>query len=245
MDLTEIISDAIAYPINNIKALILYILIGFIIGIVAYFTGLSQLTGGSLNFQAGFIVGILGLIIIIGLSLLLEGYSLDIIKTGINRQMDAPEIEFDRQVINGVKYLIVSIVYMIIPIVLLILGSVFNSTIFALLGLILMVVFAFALTIAICRLAKTEELGYALDFIGVYDDIQEIGIFKIIITLIVAIIVGVVIVFAFSFILGMLLAFIGSNDLLTIIVTIFSTILDACLLFYMNRVMGLLYSHKA
>ena len=244
MELSEIIKDAITYPTSNIKALLLYLVLGLLVGVVEVLTGITGIAKGAVNFEAGVVLGIMGLIVIICLFLLMFGFSLDVIKFGIDRSSDAPEIDLARQMSNGLKYIILSIVYMIIPLVIiLVLGKIFQNWIVILLGVIVAVIFAFALTMAICRLSKTEDLLDALNVERSIADLKAIGVGKVIITLVVATIVGMVIVMILSFILAILLNF--APDLTTAAVAIVSAILDAWLLFYENRVMGLLYSDIA
>lgn len=243
MNLSEIIKDAIVYPTNNIKALVIYLVLGFLVGLVAALTGLGGFLTGSFNFAAGIVVGIIGIIVIICLLLLMLGFSLDIVKFGINEKYDAPEIELARQISNGVKYIIVSIVYLIIPIIVTVIMSMLNQTLGIVVGVILSIIFSFALSMAICRLAETDDLGHALDIPGAFKDLQEIGIGKVVITLIVSAIVGFVIVFILTFILSAIVGII-SADLIYTAVPIITPIFDAWLLFYSNRVMGLLYSNK-
>lgn len=245
MELGEIIKDAIKYPTSNIKALVLYIVLGFVIGIIEVLTGTAGLTSGTVKFQSGPILGAIGIILVLCISFLMFGFSTDVIKFSIERRPDAPEIDFARQVMNGIKYIIVCVVYMIVPIiVMVILAVIFQSWLATILGLIVAVIFAFVLAMGICRLAKTDSLGYALDVKGAIGDLQTIGIGKVIITLVVATIVGFVIIFALSYLLGIILA-IASQGLIGIVVAIFAAIFDAWLLFYENRVMGLLYSDIA
>lgn len=199
----------------------------------------------SLNFDSGIVLGIIGVIIVIAIALLMLGFSLDVIKFAIKRSADAPEINLARQISNGLKYIIISIVYMIIPIIIIVvLGAIFQHWIATILGLIVAIIFAFALTMAVCRLSKTDNLGSALDIGGVIADLKAIGIGKVIITIIAATIVGFIIVFILTIILTIILNF-APADLITPVVSIVAAILDAWLLFYENRVMGLLYSDIA
>lgn len=245
MDLSEMIQDGLAYPTHNIKALIIYLLLGFLVGIIAVFTGLGGILMGSRNLGAGVILGVIGFVIVILIYLLILGYSLDIIKYGINRSNDAPELDYARQITDGLKYIIVSIVYMIIPTVItLVLYMIFENWIAILIGVILLIVFSFLLTMAICRLAQTDNLGHALDFKGAINDLSEIGVAKVVLTIIVSAFVGIIIVMVLSFILGIILSAINSSNLTSIIVPIVSSILDAWLVFYINRITGLLYSTK-
>ncbi|RAP44977.1 MAG: hypothetical protein BZ135_07070 [Methanosphaera sp. rholeuAM6] len=246
MDISEIIKDALVYPTENIKALIIYLLLGLIVGIVSVFTGLGGIVAmSSQELRAGLVVGIIGIIVIIALYLLILGFSLDIIKYGIKRSSDAPEIDFVRQVSDGLKYIIVSVVYMIIPIIIAaILSMVIDQGIAILIGIILMIIVAFILTMAICRLAQTDSLGYALDFKGAIDDLTQIGVGKVVGTIIGSGIVGIVIVMLISFVLALILSIFNSSTLTSTVVPIVSSILDAWLVFYVNRATGLLYSTK-
>lgn len=247
MDLTEMIRDGLVYPTNNIKALIVYLILGLLVGIIGVFTGLggimmmsSKQLGGSI------VIGLIGVILILVLYFLILGYSLDIIKFGIKRSNDAPDLDFARQITDGIKYIIVSIVYMIIPtIILAVIFSIFRHWLAVLIGIILIVLFAFLLTMAVCRLAETDNLGYALDFKGAYNDLMEIGVGKVVLTIIVSALVGFAIIMIISFIVGIILGIINSTSLISIVIPILTSILDAWLVFYINRVTGLLYSTKS
>ena len=231
MDLNDLIMDSIVYPSKNVKALCIYMLLSLIIGIVAVATGLTNTSK-----MAGLdvIVAFVGVIVLLALIFLVEGYVLDIVKFGIERRNDAPEIDFVRQATNGVKIFIISFVYMIIPTIILVLSG--NNIVGIIISLILFIVFGLFLSIAQCRLAESEEIADALNFKGVYDDIMAIGLTKVVLTIIViAIITGCISAFV-SGIFGIL-----GNELLTAIVV---SIVDIYLLFFSNRAVGLLYSNR-
>ena len=231
MDLNDLIMDSIVYPSKNVKALCIYMLLSLIIGIVTVATGLTNTSK-----MAGLdvIVAFVGVIVLLALIFLVEGYVLDIVKFGIERRNDAPEIDFVRQATNGVKVFIISFVYMIIPTIILVLSG--NNIVGIIISLILFIVFGLFLSIAQCRLAESEEIADALNFKGVYDDIMAIGLTKVVLTIIViAIITGCISAFV-SGIFGIL-----GNELLTAIVV---SIVDIYLLFFSNRAVGLLYSNR-
>ena len=243
MGIGEIITDALAYPTKNIPALLIYMVFGVLIGAVMVATGLGGVMLGSYNLAATSIVAIVGIIIIIALSFFLTGYSLDIIKFAIDKRDDAPGVDFQRQLVNGIKYLLVCIVFFVVPIIVaLLLFFIFSTWLATVLGVILTILFMFAFAISTCRLANTEELGSALDYNGIMDDFNRIGLSKIVITIVVSVIVGIAIVMILSFIVGLILAAFRNPSLVAAIVPIVSTVLSAWLLFYSNRVMGLLYS---
>ena len=231
MDLNDLIMDSIVYPSKNVKALCIYMLLSLIIGIVTVATGLTNTSK-----MAGLdvIVAFVGVIVLLALIFLVEGYVLDIVKFGIERRNDAPEIDFVRQATNGVKVFIISFVYMIIPTIILVLSG--NNIVGIIISLILFIVFGLLLSMAQCRLAENEDIVDALNFKGVYDDIMAIGLTKVVLTIIViAIVTGCISAFV-SGIFGIL-----GNELLTAIV---ASIIDIYLLFFSNRAVGLLYSDR-
>ena len=61
MQLAEIIKDEITYPLSNIMALLIYIILGFIVGVVEVLTGTTRITTGSMIFEYGIILGIIGI----------------------------------------------------------------------------------------------------------------------------------------------------------------------------------------
>ena len=115
MEITEIIMDALVYPLNNVKSLILYVIIGAITGILGGASLLamtSQITGNNVVAAGGF--GFIGTLVMIIGALLISGYGLDIVKYGIERRDDGPGIDIVRQVLNAIKLIVVPFVYYII-----------------------------------------------------------------------------------------------------------------------------------
>ena len=235
MEIGEIIKDAAMYPINNVKALVIYAVLMIIATLALIFTGVgivgaseaSGVAAGGLG-----IMGILGIIIAIAILALISGYLLDVIKIAINREDGAPEIEPVRQIINGIKLLVLSIVYIIIPIVVMVILSAINDTLGLIIGIILLIIFCVLLLVAQCRFAKTESLGEALNFGEVINDIKEIGVVKV---LAIIIIVGVI---------GYILSLIGGGigQISEILGGIITAIIGIYLAFFQNRAYGLLYS---
>ena len=236
MEIGEIIGDAIRYPLNHTKSLLIYIVIMFVIALIAIFTGVGLVAGQETNqLLASGIIGIIGLILIIIIALLVDGYGLDIVKLGIEKSDAAPEIDIGRQVIAGLKYLIVGIVYIIIPFIVMLLLSAINDTLGLIVGVILFIIFGLALLMGQCRLANTGSLGEALNIPEAIKDLQAIGIFKV---LIVIIIVGII-ALILNFIAGI---FSGMGDIGSFISAILSAIVGAYTFFFGNRATGLLYS---
>ncbi len=236
MEIGEIISDAIRYPLNHTKSLLIYIVIMFVIALIAIFTGVGLVAGQETNqVLASGIIGIIGIILIVIIALLVDGYGLDIIKLGIDKSDAAPEIDIGRQVIAGLKYLIVSIVYFIIPIIVLMLLSAINETLGAIVGIILFIIFGLALIMGECRLANTGSLGEALNVPEAIKDLQAIGIFKVLIVIIIVCIIAAIL----NWIAGL---FGGMGDIGSFISAILSAIVGAYTFFFGHRATGLLYS---
>lgn len=237
MELTDILMDSLIYPSKNLKALAIYLLMAIIIGIVMVATGVSTVLASSSKSIVGLVVAFIGLIVVIALMLLIEGYSLDIIKIAINREEGSPKIDFNRQVSNGIKYLIVLFVYMLIPIIVtIVLSLIFQHWVVYIISIVLVIVFTFALYMAECRLAQTDNLGHALDVKGSIDDLMAIGIVKVALTVIAVVLISIAIIV----ILGAIVS-LARSDILTAIVV---SIAQVYLLFFSNRSMGLLYSEK-
>ena len=236
MGVGNIIGDALAYPFNNIKALVLYVVLAIIAGIIGGATLLSSAASFSSQGFAGFAfsgLSIVGIIIFILVLFLIEGYGLDIIKYGIERRADGPGIDIARQISNAVKLIIVSIVYYIIPaIIIFILGLFLRDWIMTIISIILVIVFALANFMAKCRLAKTDNLGDALAIGEAIGDISRVGLGKIIGTVLVIVIILVIVAFIIGFISN-------ANDTIgNILLGIFSVYF----VFFYNRAIGLLYS---
>ena len=236
MSVGDIISDALGYPFRNVKALVIYMILGIIAAIIGGTTVLtfatSMATKGFSSFALGG-VGVVGIIVFILLLFLIEGYGLDIVKFGIERRADGPGIDFGRQVSNAVKLLIVSIVYYVVPaVIIFILGLFLRDWIMTIISLILVILFALANFMAKCRLAKSDSLGEALAIGEAIGDISRVGLGKLLATVILVVIIAVIIV--------VLIGIIGSIS--DIVGDILFGIFLVYLVFFYNRAIGLIYS---
>ena len=236
MNIGEIFGDSLGYPFRNIKALVLYVVLGIIVGLLGGTTiltaALAMFSKGALSFTfAG--LGIVGLIVTIIVVLLIDGYALDIVKFGIERREDGPGIDIGRQVVNAIKLVIVDIVYYVVPIIIaIVLGLFLRNWIMIIISIILFFVFTFADLMAHCRLAKTDSLGDALAIGEAIGDISRVGFGKIIATVIVIFIILLIIAVIIAFITNM------NNTIGSILLGIFSVYF----VFFYNRAIGLLYS---
>ncbi len=235
MNIGEIISDSLSYPFQNMKALLVYAILGIIGGIVGGASLLSvagslSSTGFNSSVFAG--AGAVGFIVMIIVFLLIDGYGLDIIKFGIERRTEGPSVDFGRQVMNAIKLIVVGIVYYIIPaIIMLIAGLIFKNGILFIIGVIVFIVFALAQFMAKCRLAKSDSLGDALAIGEAFGDISRVGVGKLIGTVIVIAIV--------SGIISLIVTFLS---FIPIIGGIILGLASVYIVFFYNRAIGLLYS---
>ncbi len=187
MNIGEIISDALVYPLHNIKSLIIYVILGILIGVAIGGTvAIYSVGASSQNIFAILGSSILTIIVSLLLRFFISGYQLDITKYGIERRDDGPEIDFVRQFFNGFKLFIVSVVYLIIPLIIAaIVSLIFQNWLSILISVIVTIIFSFALIMGQCRLAKTDDLGYALSIGDAIGDISKVGFGKIIVFIIV------------------------------------------------------------
>lgn len=234
MELTEMITDSLYYPFNNIPSLVIYVVLGLIAAIVLVLTGVTALFTASANGGAGVLVAIIGIIITVLILLLIEGYVLDIVKYGIRRSNDAPSVDPVRQISNGIKLLVTQLVYFIIPVILsILLGIVFQHWLVVLISLVLFILFGLLASMATCRLAKTDDLGHALAIADAYDDLMTIGVMKVVLTIIAVAVI--------SFLITSILTAIG-NIISSDFAFILTSIAEVYILFFSNRAFGLLYS---
>ena len=236
MGVGDIIGDALAYPFSNIKALVLYVVLGIIAGIIGGASILSIAAAFSSQGLAGYAfsgLSIVGIIVFILVLFLIEGYGLDIIKYGIERRADSPGIDFGRQVSNAVKLIVVSVVYYVVPaIIIFVLGLFLRDWILLILSIIIIIVFALANFMAKCRLAKSDSLGEALAIGEAIGDISRVGFGKIIATVLVIVIILVIV----AFIIGLI------SNVNATIGNILLGIFSVYFVFFYNRAIGLLYA---
>ena len=234
MEIMEIMSDALVYPINNIKALAVYIVLGIIAGVCAAGTIAGFFAGVTLNniFAGG--IGAFGLLLTILIVLLIAGYELDIIKYGIERKPNAPNIDVARQIVNACKVVVVDVVYYIIPLIIsAIIGFVLGKGIIpTIIVMLISIIFSITAYMSKCRLAKTENLSDGLAIGEALRDISRVGIVKIVAVVALSTIIMVII-------LAIITAILNWN---TTIGGILMGVFFVYLAFFTNRAVGLLYS---
>ena len=211
MSLGEIISDAVKYPFSDITK---FIIVGILVLLAAIPNVVYPTPEGR-----GLIYLLLALIGFI-FSIVLSGYSMTVIKNGIEHSSEIPGIDPVANFIDGIKVIIIGIVYFIIPIIIAslfggltsIVGAGLNHAgaglgIGAIVSLIVFVIFSIFEIVALSRFADTDEMSAAFNFGAVIEDAKRIGFLNIILFTIVALIL----VFVVSFIVGILaiIPFIG------------------------------------
>lgn len=236
MTLGEIFSKSIRYPFSDISTLVF-------VGIFTLLVSLPQIVT-SFGIESGAVSALAAIISLI-FGIVLSGYAVSVIKKGIDDSEDFPEIDLRANLINGIKALIINIVYFIIPIIIALILAVITGSIgvglnnavaalgiFAVLVIILFIVFSILEMVAMARFADTGSLDEALKIGAVIDDIKRIGILNIIAFLIIAFIIVFVAIIVGSLI--NLIPYIG------IIIT--SVIVMAFVVLFYYKALGLLYA---
>ena len=114
MEITEIIKEAFIFPSQNLEKLAIYIVLTFVLGLLAIlgvFTIILGVNDGSFYFILTFILSFIGIVV----SLIITGYLVGVLKSGIDHDESAPGLDWKNDFITGLKMLVVTIVYFIIP----------------------------------------------------------------------------------------------------------------------------------
>ncbi|WP_407377754.1 DUF4013 domain-containing protein [Methanobrevibacter sp.] len=116
MEIADIIKDSFRFPANNIKAFAIYVAVYLAVGIMVVLA--TVLAVFAFNDSAYILIGsVIFAILAVLLVLILSGYEIDIIKTGINLEDEVPGIDWKNDLIRGIKSLIVAVVYFIVPMI--------------------------------------------------------------------------------------------------------------------------------
>ena len=201
MSLGEIFSDAIKYPFSNLTN---FAIVG-VIALLSGFVGIVNVPNVSGIFSA--ILWIIGLIF----TLVLSGYCIDVIKYGIENSSEFPDLDLKRNIINGIKTVIIGIVYFIIPFIIVLILAIVTGAIgvginnllvalgvTAIIAIIVFIIFAIFEMIALARFAESDDLGAALSVGEVVEDVKRIGIAKIIGFLIISFVILIITILIFS-----------------------------------------------
>lgn len=104
MDVIDIIKDTIYYPINDYKN---WLIIGIIFLLSSILTGYVIPENG--------VVGAIGSIINILISILIVGIGIAVMKATLRRSSEIPMMDIANNFIDGIKSIIISFIYFIIP----------------------------------------------------------------------------------------------------------------------------------
>ena len=109
MEIIEIIKDAFVYPTNDIGKLAIYIVFSIVIS--------GLLVGGILtaSSNAYTVIGVILFICAFILGLIISGYQISLVKSGISLDDNLPDFHWKENLITGIKNIIVTIVYYLIP----------------------------------------------------------------------------------------------------------------------------------
>ena len=113
MEIMEIIKDSLMFPANNIMALVLYIIITLVLGVLIGGVAVCSIMAFDQSFYAIFAAILFIIALVMGF--ILAGYEIDIIKSGIDMEDEAPGFDWKNDIIRGIKAIIVTIIYFIIP----------------------------------------------------------------------------------------------------------------------------------
>ena len=114
MEIMDIIKESFIFPTNNLEKLAIYVVLLFIMGLVAV-GGVFSIYLATENSMIYLILTAILFIISIVIGLIITGYQVGIVKSGIELDDNAPEFDWKNDIITGIKMVIVNIVYMIIP----------------------------------------------------------------------------------------------------------------------------------
>ena len=116
METMEIIKEAFLFPSQNLEKLAIYIVLTFVVGILFVGSAVTTVLGinyGSIYLILTAILFILGIVV----ALIITGYQIDVLKSGIDHDEFAPAFDWKNNLITGIMMLVVSIVYFIIPLI--------------------------------------------------------------------------------------------------------------------------------
>lgn len=120
MNITDIIKEAFVFPSKNLGPLAIYI----VLTLVATFFSVGGLIYAALVGEImKAILGVIIFLIAIIVEIILMGYQIKLVKSGIDSSDASPEFEWEEDCITGLKYLVLKIIYGIIPLLVTILMS--------------------------------------------------------------------------------------------------------------------------
>lgn len=217
MEIGELISDALRYPISDWQKLL-------ILGVIVILSSVSELAGmlGTMNSSVTMILGIVGLIF----SIIVSGYMIRIIKASLANVAEIPAMDdWKEMFIDGFKADVVGIIYAIPAILIMIISiaaalSIIGSSslsdpavllslaagagIGGIIALLYMLIITPIIAMAITNMAYQDEFGAAFRFSEIMAKISEIGWGNLIIWYIVMIVLFIILSIIGGIITGIL-----------------------------------------
>ena len=235
MGIGDILSKSISYPFSDLTK---FLIMGIGVIIVDLDTVFGELFG-----TESFMV-ILGFIIAVLFSIVMLGYSINVIKRGIDNSNEIPDFDFVNNFVDGLKLILIGFVYFIIPLIITLvllfvfgaIGSGLNQVvgslgIWALIAVIFIIFGIFAI-VAQARFAISHSISDALSIGEVFEDVKRIGILKIILFLIVV-----------SILISVLALILAIITVIPVIgVMIIDLLLGGFIFLFLNYGIGLLYA---
>jgi len=186
MNIGDILSDAFQYPLSDFKQLLK---LGLPYLVLAIFTIILNFAIDNSSSTTIIVLASLINVMSIVATLIMWGIGLSIIRETIKSNNQLPELDIKNNFIDGIKYAVVGMVYLVIPIVIMIIGALLlvllarNGAIIGavliIIGVILAICLSLLLTVAVCKLAETDDFGEVFNFKQVYAISKRIGLGKI------------------------------------------------------------------
>ena len=182
MNLGDILSDAFQYPLSDFKQMLK---LGLPYLVLTIFTIILNFAIDNSSSSTIIVLALLINVISIIATLIMWGVGLSVIRETIKSNNQLPELDIKNNFIDGIKYAVVGMVYLVIPTVIMIIGALLLvllakngaiiGAIIILIGVILAIFLSLLLTVAVCKLAETDDFGQVFDFKQVYAISKRIG----------------------------------------------------------------------
>ena len=265
MNLREIITDAIKYPISDTRKFLIFCVLIILMNLSSILPSY-----GVKNGTLSIILTVVTLIV----SFIVLGYSVEVIKGGTEGIDTLPDFDYVKQFVIGIKALILDIIYFIIPAIIVMIvasasglfssftnivytsiGAMANDTsnlttimaaipkstmntftnaltVTLIVAIILFIIFSLMSFTGMVRFAKSGSGTEGLRFRKILKDISNVGLGKIIVTLIVIYLIAL----ALTFVIGI----IGLIPYIGVFIGIFIGL--PFILLFLYRAIGLLYA---
>ena len=183
--ITDCVVEALKYPFNDIKKLLVFGVLFAIINMLGIARGIksidvvrdfSEAPGDAIMFKFSqmpqtdiYIMIVLAIISFI-VMLFIMGYQYNVVKFSIDKKQDLPGFSDIKDIlIKGIKYFIVTLAYNIIPLILLILGifsiNESHGVILIIISIILFIIAFFLVIMVLNNMIAYDKLSKAFDLI--------------------------------------------------------------------------------